>query len=63
MGDRYKEAAEMITQIRNCETIEMDFAGYHFFLITLSKYKIPFDLNYTVKISDKEITLTGVKGE
>jgi len=63
MDERFKEAAETITKINNCETIEMSFSDYHFFLITLSKYKIPFDLNFLTRISDKEITLTGVKNE
>lgn len=63
MDSRYKEASETITRIKNYETIEMDFADYHFFLITLSRYKIPFDLSYLIKISDKKITLTGVKDE
>jgi len=61
MGKEKEQAEDVIANIRNCETVELTFADFHFFLITVERYRFKFDLNFITKISGDEITLKGVK--
>ena len=63
MGENSEWADGVIRHLMNCETIKTDYGGLHWILLTADRRNLKFDLNFTVKISGEEITLTGIKDE
>ena len=52
---------EIIVKLKNCETLVISSSDYHWIVLIVERFEIPFKLNFIVKISNEGIILTGLK--
>ena len=48
-----------ILKLKDGGVLNMYFHELHWFLMTIERYKLGFELDFNVKISGREVTLTG----